>query len=384
MNQKGSTMDALARQKALSDGRQLLLQRRLEEALLVSSELTSYCPGDAPDAAEIFAFHGDVLDELGKTPEAVLAYERVLSLQPDSHLDQIRLTQLRAKLAPDDDILVSTSRKNRNLNWAALAAGVVMVASALGAIWTSRPATTTVATLAPGERVLESQPFYPPAPVPNGDVYVQQPTEGQANSTDTNVSSTNPDVDLPASVRIGPVIPGSTENRPGENGTTMDSGFSPLVVPAPNGQNGTNTTNNEPNDGDITDTPANDDPPPSNPGVVQITPGSGSGSVGNSQTGSGSANVSGGEMFAQGRDAQSRREFAKAASLYEQAIRAGVTNGSVYQRLGQCYQNLNRKSEAISAYRKAIDAYRRQAGGNQSMRDRDIAACEAAIRSLGG
>lgn len=376
-------MDAAAREKALRDGRQLLAQRRLEEALLVSTELTLACP----DQPEVFAFHGDVLDELGKTPEAVTAYERALSLDPDSALDRIRLEQLRGKLDAETDPLtaVPTDRRRRALNYAALAAGVVLVASALASIWLSRPANTEpLASSAPGERVLESQPFYPPAPVPADSVNVQQPSD--------NINTADPDLPenvttTPSEIRVSPVIPGGSDTRPGENSQPTDDGFRPLsptIVPDNTPSDGA-TTHTDPNDANANDTPP-EASEPENRGIVQISPSQGSASVGNSQSaGQGSGNSGyATQLFNEGRDAQSRRDYATAARFYEQALRAGLTTGSVYQRLGQCYQNLNRKAEAIRAYEQAIAAYRRQSGGNDAVRQRDIAACEDAIRRLRG
>jgi len=377
-------MDAAAREKALLDGRQLLAQRRLEEALLVSTELTLACP----DHAEVFAFHGDVLDELGKTPEAVMAYERALVLAPDSALDRIRLDQLRGKLDAEIDPLTAapTDRRRRALNYAALAAGVVLVGSALASIWLSRPANAEpLASSVVGERVLESQPFYPPAPVPADSVNVQQPTGNNVTTTDPNLPENV--TTTPGEIRVSPVIPGGGDSRPGENSQPRDDGFRPLsptLVPE-NTTSGAATTHTDPNDSNANDTPpeANE---PEDRGIVQISPSQGNGSVGNSQaTGQGNGAASNAtQLFNDGRDAQSRRDYATAARYYEQALRAGLVTGSVYQRLGQCYQNLNRKSEAIRAYEQAIAAYRRQSGGNDSVRERDIAACEDAIRRLRG
>ena len=121
-------MDEAARMKALNDGRRLMAERRLDDAQMVAAELVA----SLPDDAEVHAFLGDVMDELGRTEEAVAAYERAVTINPESQLDRIRLVQLRRKLE-NTDFDVAEPVRRRRMNVPALAAGSVLMACVISA-----------------------------------------------------------------------------------------------------------------------------------------------------------------------------------------------------------------------------------------------------------
>lgn len=167
-------MDEAARMKALNDGRRLMAERRLDDAQMVAAELVA----SLPDDAEVHAFLGDVMDELGRTEEAVAAYERAVAINPESQLDRIRLVQLRRKLE-NTDFDVAEPVRRRRMNVPALAAGSVLMACVISAIVLARGADNTNVAMAPaGEQVLESRPFNPPPPVSNS-----QPMQVPNNAT---------------------------------------------------------------------------------------------------------------------------------------------------------------------------------------------------------
>jgi len=100
-----------------------MAERRLDDAQMVAAELVA----SLPDDAEVHAFHGDVMDELGRTEEAVASYERAVTINPESQLDRIRLVQLRRKLE-NTDFDVAEPVRRRRMNVPALAAGSVLMA----------------------------------------------------------------------------------------------------------------------------------------------------------------------------------------------------------------------------------------------------------------
>lgn len=371
-------MDEAARMKALNDGRRLMAERRLDDAQMVAAELVA----SLPDDAEVHAFLGDVMDELGRTEEAVAAYERAVAINPESQLDRIRLVQLRRKLE-NTDFDVAEPVRRRRMNVPALAAGSVLMACVISAIVLARGADNTTVAMAPaGEQVLESRPFNPPPPVSNS-----QPMQVPNNATRANqpdeVVVTNPTSPLSQPVRI----PGSTNQQPGLGQIQPDNGFSPLspnVTISPNQPTGpTNIAEAQPL-GDPDPIPEKKDPPKNDPGVVEITSSNGSSGVGNSEGVSQEDRMRGEALYQAARESYTLGDNARAADLFNQAIRAGYVNGGTYHRLAKCYQNLGRRADAIKAYERAVALYEQSQTSNPELRRRNIEECRQAIRILQG
>lgn len=371
-------MDEAARMKALNDGRRLMAERRLDDAQMVAAELVA----SLPDDAEVHAFLGDVMDELGRAEDAVAAYERAVAINPDSQLDRIRLVQLRRKLENTDFDVVEPVRRRR-MNVPALAAGSVLMACVISAIVLARGADNTSVAMAPaGEQVLESRPFNPPPPVSNSEP-MQVPNGATRTNQPDNVVVTNPTSPLSQPVRI----PGSTGQQPGLGQFQPDSGYSPLspnVTISPNQPTGpTNITEAQPL-GDPDPVPEKKDPPKNDPGVVEITSSNGSSGVGNSEGVSQEDRMRGEALYQAARESYTLGDNARAADLFNQAIRAGYVNGGTYHRLAKCYQNLGRRAEAIKAYERAVALYEQSQTSNAELRRRNIEECRQAIRILQG
>lgn len=371
-------MDEAARMKALNDGRRLMAERRLDDAQMVAAELVA----SLPDDAEVHAFHGDVMDELGRTEEAVASYERAVTINPESQLDRIRLVQLRRKLE-NTDFDVAEPVRRRRMNVPALAAGSVLMACVISAIVLARgPESTAVAMAPAGEQVLESRPFNPPPPVSNSEP-MQVPNNATPTNQPDNVVATNPTSPLSRPVQI----PGSTNQQPGLGQIQPDNGYSPLspnVTISPNQPAGaTNIAEAQPL-GDPDPIPEKKDPPKNDPGVVEITSSNGSGGVGNSEGVSQEDRMRGEALYQAARESYTLGDNARAADLFNQAIRAGYVNGGTYHRLAKCYQNLGRRADAIKAYERAVALYEQSQTSNAELRRRNIEECRQAIRILQG
>jgi tetratricopeptide (TPR) repeat protein len=77
-------------------------------------------------------------------------------------------------------------------------------------------------------------------------------------------------------------------------------------------------------------------------------------------------------------------QFAKAASLYEQALRAGGDPGRVNQRIGQCYERLGKTSEAIAAYTRAEANLQSAVNSGRTSAKPTLEAVQRALRNLRG
>lgn len=371
-------MDAAGRMKSLHDGKQLLAQRRLEEALLVATELADSNPNDT----EALALKGDTLDALGRTSEAAACYERIIELDPGSALDRARLVQLRRKLLPEDLVLPEDTPAGNRLQkrWmiGAVAAGVLAVASIGGSIMLNRAATAAPTQLAVADTGIEARPYVPPIPVDTNS--------GAANPTaGVMPEQTQPETNAP--VRINPNIPqGIDGNRPGitPGETVPDAGyqpFSPNVSIVPQQDPSRSAVNTEP-DGDpdpVVDPGTQPTNEPEKTGTVQITPSNG-GNTGSDADRRNEATA----LVQSARDAYLRGDFRRAADLYNQALRAGASPAATWHRLAQCYQRLGQRENALNAYRRALAAYEAQVGTNEELRRRNIEACKQAIALLQG
>lgn len=368
-------------QKLVAEGYALLGQNRTEEAALVAQKVLE----DMPNSSDALSLLGMCHERNEDLLAALQCYERVVELNPDSALDKIKVQSMRNSLARH---LKEDRKPNRAIALVGAAAAIVVVASIGGIVATlvTRPASATVvkndsapvmdmgAPFATGATKLpttETPPVAQPEQVTNpGGV----PPVGQAGG--------NP------AIRI-PQLPG------GGRGTLPDvNGGNGGNVPFPVDP-GTTIVPEQPRRGPdepVPDVPVGDrnnppqDPPKEDPnrGIeIKVSKGQ-------------QRNVGGTEPIREdsGNNLQSLMtaaqeqylvgQFAKAASLYEQALRAGGDPGRVNQRIGQCYERLGKASEAIAAYTRAEASLQSAVNAGRSSAKPTLEAVQRALRNLRG
>lgn len=364
-------------QKLVTEGYALLGQNRTEEAALVAQKVLEDMPGSA-DALSLLGMCHERNDDL---LAALQCYERVVELNPDSALDKIKVQSLRNALARH---LKEDKKPNRTLALIGAAAAIVVVASIGGIVATlvTRPANATVAQSESTPVMDMGAPFAGPStkvasndgsPAPNPNVNQPPPNPGAVPPV------SDPRVTLP------PFRPGGVPTLPDPMG---DGGNRPVVV----------------NPGDIEivpnrpprgDDPQPDNPPTANPPAqeppkedpnkgIQITVHKGQRAVGGTEP---IREEGGSDLNALMKSAQEQYlvgQFAKAASLYEQALRAGGDSGRVNQRIGQCYERLGKTAEAIAAYSRAEASLQAAVNTGRSSAKPTLEAVQRALRNLRG
>lgn len=371
-------------QKLVTEGYALLGQNRTEEAALVAQKVLE----DLPNSADALSLLGMCHERNDDLLAALQCYERVVELNPDSALDKIKVQSLRNALARH---LKEDKKPNRTIALIGAAAAVIVVASIGGIIATlvARPADATVAKL--DQPVMDTgAPFAaPPGTKTNATT---TPTTGNPPAGQNDVPPIQSPVQNPISV---PPLgrPGTTLPPVGDIGTRRDPGEAPVnplpggieVVPSGGGTPPrTNPDDPQPEGG--TTTSATTPQPKEDPNKgIEITihkgqqrPVGGSEPIQDNPTG-GLAGLmkSAQEQYLLG-------QYAKAASTYEAALRAGGDAGRVNQRIGQCYERLGKTAEAIAAYSRAEAALDAAVKSGRTSAKATLDAVRSALRNLRG
>lgn len=389
-----------AMMELVADGQRVLAQGRAPEALMMAESILE----TTPDFVPALALKGDSLERLGRLHEALAIYERVVELKPDSALDRIRASHLK-KLAATQDIEAPEEPTRKQALLAAGAAAVLLFCVGAAAFIATRGGGTQTASQSPAPAEASNlTTFSQMAPVPTAQ---PQPAAGAGVPGPGQPAQQNPPVTA-AGVTTGEgaytrpmgrgssrpaagseTIPALSPNIPGQLGNTsivprdqQPAGPAPGTAPTapPRGDAGSNP------DPGVVSPPTK--PEKDDPGIIEIRPSAGQGTkVGGSQTIPDSDDRQSAETLIRvARDAVIKGEYARAADLYERALRAGASRGSTNQRLAQCYEKLGRRSEAIGAYERAIASYQSSlaSGGDSDRLNAAIEACRQAIRVLRG
>lgn len=391
----------------VSQGQRTLGQGRAGEALRIADAILE----DQPESVSALALRGDALERLGQFEDALICYERVLELKPDSALDRIRATQLRRQLEESHEAPAEApSHRKALLAGLAGAAFVLAVGVPLAFLPTliQKP-TSDAKTLASNQPGYVAENFPSVAPVPTA-------SSGQAEQTRSSVPPPAADqqtrTTADASTRSSVVEPGYTGGSgssriPG--GSNSPGGVEP-VNPVPNGMReglavvpsnpgGRLDTQQPPSNGGNSQADAPEplrsgsDTKTEDPGIIDIRPsaGSTSGRTGNAGSREAeddeAAKQSSETLVRVARDAFVRGDYARAADAYEKALRQGASRGSTNQRLAQCYERMGRKADAISAYERAISAYQStlsSGSGDSSRVQAALDTCRQALKVLRG
>ena len=361
---------------------------RIDEAMAIAEEASV----TDPSSANAFALKGMIHERRGEVAKALECYERVVDLNPDSALDRIKLSGLRAALAER----ATTAPDRRVPVLAGLSAAILLgcvgigVAKMVEGSRTTPIATTTLSPettprdglLASATPTLPTQaPAASPANLAPDDV---RPVQNTSETSNTIPTPSNGELPRARNDR------GNSSNRPSNMvGSLPPMGISPALpegsigrgLPSPDGTRSLPTQpeprnpvsrNIDPTPGAV-ETPRNTAPQiastraPKGDGTIMVSMGRGSGNSSDASSGGVEPTGNGAEALLRVGNAHLQSgEYAKAASAYEKARGAGADSGSVNQKLGQAYERLGKKSEAISAYSRAERSFQERLNGGKS------------------
>lgn len=393
----------------VSQGQRTLGQGRAAEALRIADAILE----DQPHSVSALALRGDALERLGQFEDALVCYERVLELKPDSALDRIRASQLKRQLE-EAPVAAVEAPSHRKALLAGLAGASFVLTVGLGYWYLNslgqKPA-AEAQTLASNQSGYVAENFPSVAPVPTTP-------DGAAGQTRSSVPPPAADAQTrttaDAAARSSVVEPGYTGSAGSSripSGPAAPGGVEP-VNPVPNGMReglavvpsnpgGRTDSVQQPQangGGGQADAPEpirqNSETKTEDPGIIDIRPSAGSGSSGRANN-AGSKEAEDDEAAKQSsetlvrvaRDAFVRGDYSRAADAYEKALRQGASRGSTNQRLAQCYERLGRKADAISAYERAIAAYQStlsSGSGDSSRVQAALDTCRQALKVLRG
>jgi len=375
-------------EELIADGYRLLNEGRLDESQMIAESAIE----SDPSASTAHALLGDVHERAGQYDEALLAYERVIELNPDSALDRVRVTHLRKLLSQQAHAAPAVDR-GRTIAIAVAATVLVASLGAMGALLVgSRPAEKTADAAEKDRSTIVASNDAPNAM--GFGVEVEQPMSTEKAAQPPVNNATKPPVgtaQAPAGSRAVPSLPntGGVLPNPIPNGALVDPNDGGNVPLNPMGNikvrpedpppaTRVDPENVDPKPDNTTTTTQSKPNPPE--AVIDIKPTPGASPT--RTQGGGEMNLPGpGQaetLVRVGRNQFMTGNYTAAADAYEKAIRAGAPAGSTQQRLAQSYEKLGKKSEAIAAYQRAAKAF--EGSGNSSA----AAACRQAVRVLQG
>lgn len=386
----------------VSDGRKLFAEDRPAEAKLAAETVLEAHP-EHPGALSLL---GDVLESEDDLEGAVECFRKVIEINPDASLEQIRLVHLERQLeAMEYEEPAPANRKMAVL--VSVAASVLLVTAGVALILGSSRGANAEVQVAQQDYAPSIDTFqgYLETPIYNpyqGDLSMPAPVPEETPAQPSQPPVRNPitsNIARPSlsGAPVSPMLPGIGSGNP----------FSPLspnveISPIPGGT--ASNFNNPPASGQGGVDP---DPQPQAPanreqerprpaGVIQITP-----SQTNPRTSGGSEFLGDGSPAPSAPSNNNESEnlvrvaqqhfqlgnYEAAADAYNRAIRAGQATGFNYQRLAQSYERLNRNNEARDAYRNAVRAFETAIERNPGQADRyrtALASSRQALQNLGG
>lgn len=398
--------------RLIAEGYSMLGEGRTDEAELIAKSVLE------ADESVLGAWSllGMVYERKGEWLGALECYERVLQKNPDSALDKIKVTQLKASLQKS---MAPESQPNRKLALASAAAAVVFM-GLVGVI----VATTLTKPVAAQDNPAQKQMVNNNVPTQNiGDISGFQQPNAQAKNTqaqnenldlnggvppirnnqeqpESNLVASNQgssnnfrgsrNFELPAS-RNGSLSSLPSTGRGNIPLPDDESSYRPVSVdpnalglqardenePKPDRnepQEDTNAQNNNSNN----NVDENNQPEKKNRGVIVITPHQGGGNNGNSDENEVEV------VLKTAREKRMTGQYAEAAKSYERARSLGRDNGQVNQSLGMIYEKLNRKSEALAAYQRALPKLEADVRAGKPGAKQALESTKQAIKNLNG
>ena len=372
-----------------------------------------------------YALKGMAHEKRGELAQALDCYETVVSLNPDSAIDRIKLNQLRT---------VIQNRANQTPEPDRRTAAVIAVASVIlfagigwGIIELSKAGKSEQVSTSAGDRFVQNnlgagmdlnrgtgvtgQPNPDPsgkAPGPAAPQTNNRPNPGDVppvrnGETDRN---TNRGTGFPGQIPLprmqgdlppapvdfsGPIAGNVNPNQGNQGNQGARNGSTNSTVPVPPAQN--------PNKGNPDDDPEPDVNQKSrrDPGRIEIVPSAGQ-NTGPAIPGGGavvpdrdptpSNDGRGQENYRRIGDQQYQSgNLENAAKSYEQALAGGGDRASISMRLGDVYKRLRRTADAANAYRNAIEAYEdrlKRGVGDADQTKQTLSRLRSSLKSVGG
>lgn len=371
-------------QKMVKDAQRLFAESRYDEAAIIADAILE----SDPYCVEALAIKGDCHERLGEYALALASYRDILTVDPESQLDRIRVARLE-KIVSSGDIEIGPASPRRKTAFAAAFAAMVLLVSSGSALILAtqgKEEPTPNQTVASSDH--QSSPFLPIPPVPSG--YSGYTLNNQAGPQ-------NPDLEGLQDIAntATPLVPkGTTQPMgggilPRVSGETYDPSTPTRVEPEkvgpvrPNVGPGVLPQNTAGNgDPDPPVLPNNQSGGDGRGMIVDVRPSQNNGTGGNNVT----AEDRGAQidtLIRVAREQQIMGNWAKAADAYEKALALGASPASTNQRLAQCYEKLGKTAEAIKAYERAIVAFEKL-DQNDVRVQTQIEACRQALKLLRG
>jgi len=411
---------------SVAKGMDLLHDGEVSEAFVIAeaSILTN------PSYPLGYALKGMAHEKRGELAQALDCYETVVSLNPDSAIDRIKLNQLRT---------VIQNRANQTPEPDRRTAAVIAVASVIlfagigwGIIEMSKAGKSEQVATTAGDRFAQGNEFNNPALGTNPGVNpTSQPgvdPAGKVPPAGANQPTNQPNPGDVPPVRHGAQDRGNSQ-RTGFPGSVPRPSIEGNLPPAPVDFSGPITGNVNPAQGNgfrgtgqgannqggtqpkqpVTDSGQkggrDDDPEPDinqksrkDPGRIEIVPSAGQ-NTGPAIPGGGAV-VPDRDPTPSNNDGRGQENYRRigdqqyqsgnlenAAKSYEQALAGGGDRGSISMRLGDVYKRLRRNADAANAYRNAIEAYEdrlKRGVGDADQTKQTLTRLRSSLKSVGG
>jgi tetratricopeptide (TPR) repeat protein len=376
----------------VGEGQRLFGTNRIAEALMVADSVLAV----DPENVAALALKGDVLERMGDLNGALVCYETVVNLHPESPLDRIRVSQLRKRLSQPDHARIG-DRKSLSPVLAGIAAFVLV--SAVGAAWALASQPKPIASNAQAQEATGeiSEPFKSPVPVPanpapqaNPTPKAATPTHQEPDDRESAIPAMPENRRLFADRRTGGGMTGLGGSLPSPLTDSDSAGFRPLEISVvPENRQAPQAQSPDPApqavQGDRNEDSSSREPVTTSVIDIRPSPGQEPARTGGSEPVQVSDRNQGETLVRVARQHFLARDYERAAATYRKAIELGVSPASAYHRLAQCYKNLGRASEAIDAYQNAVKAYETllAAGrGDKALLESYISECRQAIKLL--
>jgi tetratricopeptide (TPR) repeat protein len=372
--------------KMVHDAQRLFGEARYDEALMVATAILD----NDPFCVTALAIKGDCHERLGEYAQALGCYRDILTVEPDSQLDRIRVARLERIVSSGEIEIGQPNSRRRTALGAALAAAVLLVSSGSALILAAQNSSGESAAQTIDVDDAKSQPFYPVPLVPNGNTGYTPNNQAAPQDRDldsleaaANGAGINP-LTRPGDTQR--IAPGALRDVPrGQYDPVATNRVDPETVEPlrPNFGAGAGTPRTSPT-GDpdpkvLSGTTGGDGGRNS---IVEVRPSKNNDpATGNTQVEDRAIRIN--SLVQVAREQQVLGNYAKAADAYEKALELGASPASTNQRLAQCYVKLNKKAEAIRAYERAISAFEKL-DQNDVRVQTQLDACRAELKSLRG
>jgi tetratricopeptide (TPR) repeat protein len=376
-----------------------------------------------------YALKGMAHEKRGELAQALDCYETVVSLNPDSAIDRIKLNQLRTVIQNRANQTPEPDRRTAAL--IAVASVILFAGIGWGLVELSKAGKSETVSTGAGDRFAQNGPYNPGLGVNPGVVQPNQTgvdPAGKVPQNGANQTNSQPNPGDVPPVRNGQQDRGNGQ-RTGFPGNIPRPTMTGELPPAPvdfsgpiqgdvntnqgNGSQAANQGNSGRNTNPVNppvvdprrDGGRDEDPEPDinqksrkDPGRIEIVPSAGQ-NTGPAIPGGGAV-VTDRDPVPSNNDGRGQENYRRigdqqyqsgnlenAAKSYEQALAGGGDRASISMRLGDVYKRLRRTADAANAYRNAIEAYEdrlKRGVGDAEQTKQTLTRLRSSLKSVGG